>query len=690
MAIEEANVQATLHDEALEELGLSEQPFIDDKKRSRFSDSTSQKVRATLEQHLRFGESLHLFLGDHGAGKTVFLSQLIKHCKSSIKPFVAKGQENFETVAFLAAVLNQLGGDEAESVSDHVDALVPLFEKLADEQMSVVLAIDDAHLAPIEEIAELIDIMPAFVSDDTKNARLLLTGEPRLNDELAAIADEFDGLTLEHAVTMLQPMDESRIRDYITSRLNQAGHTDVFPFTDKAITKIQRESRGLPANVNILASKYLNTVYAGGAAVGGKGFLTALGWPLVAMGAAAVGLIAWGLSMFFGNSGPASPVVETTSPVARQESVATDNIADADSKLMEEESDTGIIADNTASITPVTPSDATETAKTGSEVAAVEDDGLLMPKDRANADGEFDTSSAIAAALDQNSSSLETDSATAAGTSTSESVAAVTKAIDSTTIPIATTETQTQTQTQTDDSANQTDTNQVEPESTPAVEIPIVADADAVNDDTGSEQVPGSVTVPITNPFADNQEPVVPDATPDPVNVIVAQEASETPETNENGVVVQVEPLAAANTSQTSVPTTSSPTAVPAGGTSESVVVNTGEAVTLPQTVINRAVENERWVLFQEPTSFTVQLATSRERDYIIDLAQSLAAEDPVAIYPFLTTNSNNPVFGLLSGLYKTRTQAIEAVEQMDPATKQFGVWIRPISDLQADIKKQP
>ena len=102
--------------------------------------------------------------------------------------------------------------------------------------------------------------------------------------------------------------------------------------------------------------------------------------------------------------------------------------------------------------------------------------------------------------------------------------------------------------------------------------------------------------------------------------------------------------------------------------------------------VTPRAVENERWVLFQEPTHFTVQLATSRERNYILELAQGLS-ESPVAIYPFRTTDSQNPVFGLLSGLYETRSEAVNAVEEMSNDAKRFGVWIRPISDLQAAIK---
>ena len=57
--------------------------------------------------------------------------------------------------------------------------------------------------------------------------------------------------------------------------------------------------------------------------------------------------------------------------------------------------------------------------------------------------------------------------------------------------------------------------------------------------------------------------------------------------------------------------------------------VTNGIAVTEP----NRAIENERWVLFQSPTKFTVQLATSRERGYIIDLAQTMQVNDPCLLY---------------------------------------------------------
>ncbi|OED35478.1 hypothetical protein AB833_30110 [Chromatiales bacterium (ex Bugula neritina AB1)] len=686
MTVDDANAQVTLHDEAIEELGLNDQPFIDNKKRNRFSDSTTQKIRSALEQHLRFGESLHLFLGEEGAGKTVFLSQLIKNCKSTIKPFVAKGAENFEALAFLAAVLNQLGGEAAESVSDHVDALIPLFENLAEENLSVVLAIDDAHLAPIEEIAELIDIMPSFTDREQKNARLLLTAEPRLKDELKAIADEFEELTLQHATTTLYPLDKERVREYLTTRLNQVGHTDVFPFTDKSIEKIHHDSGGLPARINPLAAKYLNNVYAGGIGSGGSGLLAALGWPILAMGAAAVGLIAWGLSMFF------SGTAEDTSLADAQSGV--DNIT-----LVAEQDDIVVTDVSTDSITPVTATSvASNDITTGPEIAE-EDDGLVLPQDL-----QTETSTAMASQVSnvQNDAGELTagnltdttptaDNVTSTQTTiaadTSSTTAAPESVVAEIVQPVATEADDTVAEalentpvepTETEIVIASIDATKQEPavmvpepatvETVVAVEPKKVTNADRVPEPVAAEPVvPESVAVAIDDAQVSDQSPVVPAATPDPVSVAVAVAVDAAPtssgavavDTGNNGVAVQLPTL------------------------------NSAENTLDSQTTIEKAIENERWVLFQAPTKFTVQLATSRERSYIIELAQTLEAENPIAIYPFLTTNSNNPVFGLLSGLYETRTEAIQAVAEMQPATKQFGVWIRPISDLQAAIKKR-
>ena len=665
MVVEEAIGDATLHDETLAELGLKDQPFIDNKKFNRFSDSTTQQVRADMEQHLRFGESIHLFTGDKGVGKTVFLSQLIKHCKSSINPFVAKGTEDFETIAFLAAVLNQLGGDEAESIADHVEALAPLFGALADEQKSVVLAIDDAHHAPIEEIAELIDIMGSFTQENgDKTARLLLTGEPRLKDELTAIAAEFedDGFSFQHATTTLPPLDESRVGDYLTHQLNQAGFTDVFPFTDKAIGKIYRESSGIPTQVNAMGARYLNTVYSGAAApAGGKGLFAALGWPLVALGAAAMGLIAWGLSMFVGNDPQTTTVVAVDEPAVTIESSSSAN-ADSTNESALQTNDTALVvsadsgdAQPTVPVITAEPNtvQSSDIITVPTETVAQPDDTLLKPADRLVVEAETTTP------IVQTTPQEDTTEAIAQPeppTVDTDAVAENAEELVVTSLP---------------------STNPAVETVTAATPEPLVDEVEGV--ETVIAEVPDSVLVDVPNSGAESAN--------EPQTQSTGTDASAIPELDTSGIAVAIDELSATsiNSVRTAQPNTS---AAASSNTAEDNSAGVAVAVEEP-TIITRAIENERWVLFQAPTKFTVQLATSRERDYIIDLAQSLDTDEPIAIYPFLTTNSNNPVFGLLSGLYETRSEAIAAVENMASETKQFGVWIRPIADLQSDIKKR-
>jgi type II secretory pathway predicted ATPase ExeA len=689
MATDQSLSEARLTDETLAELGLTEQPFLENKKFGRFSDSTSQKIRAALEQNLRFGDSVHLFVGEKGVGKSVFLSQLLKHCKNNIKPFVAKGDENFESVAFLAAVLNQLSDEQhdAESVNDYVDALVPLFETRAGEKMSVVLAIDDAHMAPIEEIAELINLMPAFADEDNEpTARLLLTGDASLQTELDALADEFDEGAYQPSVTTLLPLDETRISDYLSSRLKQAGHADAFPFTDKAIAKIYRESEGLPVGINASAANYLNKVYTSAPAkVGGAGFLSALGWPLVALGTAAVGLIAWGLSMFFTGDKPDSVVTVDSTPVVttedstvivgNTENTETETVTTGDTLIVgstEQSSDatdnsTSLLADNSsvsstrnttgdtaANILVESTEDATAAATTvQNDLSQGADQLVTVVQDTATNTGEA-LQNTTAGAVETVTEVVEgtTDQATNLASNVATETANAGQQAVNTGSDILTTVNETVTQR----------TEQMSTEPAVIVEQDTQVAQNSVSVDTSAITSQGTAT-----------------ALPESVEVIVsgaantvAQPADSLLDTDTDAASVQAE-----DNGGIAVPVQ------PQLTDSNGVELN----VEQPDAQIQRAVENERWVLFQEAGKFTVQLATSRERGYIIDLAQSLPAQDPVAIYPFLTTNSKNPVFGLLSGLYNTREEAVAAVANMDPAAKQFGVWIRPIGDLQTAIK---
>ena len=648
MAVEDAHAEAKLHDETLKELGLSEQPFLEDKKRQRFADSTTQKTRAALEQHLRFGDSLHLLIGDTGAGKTVLLSQLIKHCKSSIKPFVVKGSEEFQAEAFLAAVLHQLDGEPADSINEHIDLLIPQFQQITDDQYSVVLVVDDAHLAPLDEVAALIDMMHQFESDDGKIARLLLTGKPSLKNAITTIENQFEEIDLNYSTNLVPSMDNDRVREYLSSRLNQAGHANAFPFTDKAIAKIQRDSGGLPGKINTEASQYLNGVYRGDAAAKtGAGLFGNVGWPAVAMGAAALGLIGWGLSLFFGNNDQNTDIVQIPS-----ETTVSGTLPDS----------SGDSSGNTV-VKPVTNGE-------------IINDSVALESTDEQGNGTGDLMLPVESTINTQANTqtiAETNLISSSDTDGNNQVVIDKPAI--TTEPVEQAE-QSLVVESLDNPGLQPELQQeqqIGPSPSETVAETSVTDTSKI---ISERTVPGSAAVDTDQLVEELMEL---DSTVSNTETGIVDEAASQLE----GTVVNIDNIVIEN------PQATQGVEVVVDDTDAAAVAPTEGRLVPNPPAIERAIENERWVLFQSPTKFTIQLATSRERSYIIDLAKTMEVTDPVAIYPFFTTDSQNPVFGLLSGLYETRSEAIAAVESMSEDAKKFGVWIRPVSDLQDDIKRR-
>lgn len=625
MPVQDAQSGARLHDETLNELGLTEQPFLEDKKRQPITDTTQQKTRAALEQHVRFGDSLHLLIGEEGAGKTVLLQQLLKHCKNSIKPFVVKGTADFQANAFLYVVLNELNKEEQteQSVEKYIDSLAPIFDQITTDQLNPVLIIDDAHLAPIEEIAVLVDAIQNFQNESGQTARLLLTGTNALKQSINHFEQQYQDLNLSYSTTLMPPLDETRTQQYLSARLQQAGFADTFPFTDKAISQIQRDAHGLPDGINHAASNYLNGVYGGTVANNTKaGWLSSVEWPVLALGAAALAAIGLGLSLFFGNK-PETDVI----PVA-----ATDAAIETEKPVMESSSanESTIIASQDNLVLPDTDSD-TEVAQDSAIVASESIEQTLARTETIREEITEERSLVVPTSIVQNEVNQSTDN------------------------------------TVLEDVAN----------NTPAS----VTELSSNNQDSAAAKSVGSINnAPIadTGQIADNELL----QTTDPAPLAAANNSPEnsTDSFSDNGN---------SNLTNTDTELLEGDTDAAATAPADIFSEPPAETIETPERAIERAIENERWVLFQSPLKFTVQLATSRERSYIIELAQTMDVQDPVAIYPFLTTNSSNPVFGLLSGLYDTRSEAIAAVDNMSDEVKKFGVWIRPVSDLQADIKRR-
>gem|GEM_PF-6097734 len=149
-----------------------------------------------------------------------------------------------------------------------------------------------------------------------------------MQQSITRIESQVADLNLNYSTTDVAPLDEARTREYLTHRLNTAGFANTFPFTDKAISKIQHDSLGLPGNINQEAAQYLNGVYRGAPVKSDNGgWLASLEWPVLLVGAAAIGAIGIGLVTFFGkDSKPDTVIPVAASDAIEQPVVATTSV----------------------------------------------------------------------------------------------------------------------------------------------------------------------------------------------------------------------------------------------------------------------------------------------------------------------------------------------------------------------------
>ena len=95
-----------------------------------------------------------------------------------------------------------------------------------------------------------------------------------------------------------------------------------------------------------------------------------------------------------------------------------------------------------------------------------------------------------------------------------------------------------------------------------------------------------------------------------------------------------------------------------------------------------------QWMLEQNPEHFIIQYGSSSDLKLLKQFAAEMGTEDPIAIYPFKTTPSGKPVFGIASSLHGDLDAGLNYVEQLPAAVREFGPWVRPLKNVQRQIRK--
>jgi type II secretory pathway predicted ATPase ExeA len=205
-------------------------------------------------------QQIGVISGECGAGKTVAARAAVATLDSSRHTVLYMGTPGIGLRGIYAQVVAKLGGQPRY----HCSALIPQAQDLlaaesAERGKQVVLVIDEAHLLGPDALDGLRCLSNTGMDQHTPFC-LLLLGQPTLRAHLrlGAFAALDQRVSLRYTITGLAPTETA---SYITHHLALAGRTDTL-FSDDAIALIHQVSRGLPRQVNNLATQSLIAAFA--------------------------------------------------------------------------------------------------------------------------------------------------------------------------------------------------------------------------------------------------------------------------------------------------------------------------------------------------------------------------------------------------------------------------------------------
>ncbi|HEV2370204.1 MAG TPA: AAA family ATPase [Acidimicrobiales bacterium] len=209
--------------------------------------------------------AIGVITGEVGAGKTVAVRAALGDLDGSRHTVIYLGNPAVGARGLYYTIVNRLGGVprfyKASLIPQAADALAA---EVSERGRRVVLAVDEGHLLAADQLEELRLLTNADM-DSTSPFALVLVGQPTLRQRLrlGAFAALDQRVALRYAIP---PMTAAETGDYIAHHLKLAGRSDTL-FTDDAVARIHKASRGLPRAVNNLAVQALIAAYANNSAL---------------------------------------------------------------------------------------------------------------------------------------------------------------------------------------------------------------------------------------------------------------------------------------------------------------------------------------------------------------------------------------------------------------------------------------
>ena len=208
-----------------------------------------QNAITSLDFGLMDDAGLILFTGDIGTGKTTLIHHILRRIGADFTVAVVFNT-NVDAGQLLGIILQEFGLN-AESVNKAaaIKTLSRFLIDLRSRNKRPLLIIDEAQSLSLDALEE-IRLLSNLQDGSTMLLQIMLVGQPELKDRLKS--PSMASLTQRIAVNYhLKPFEREETAQYIAHRLQTAGgRPDLF--TDAAIDRIHRMTRGIPRSINIL------------------------------------------------------------------------------------------------------------------------------------------------------------------------------------------------------------------------------------------------------------------------------------------------------------------------------------------------------------------------------------------------------------------------------------------------------
>jgi general secretion pathway protein A len=257
--------------------GLTEAPFsIAPNPAYLFMTERHQEALAHLYHGIESDAGFVLLTGDIGTGKTTvcrrFLHHLPQHTQVAfiLNPCV-------DRIELLQAIAKELQIPNSENEAANLCQLTDdLHEYLLDNHakgINTVLLVDEAQqIQP--PVLEFIRLLTNLETDKQKLLKIILVGQPELNDILAqpAMVQLSQRITARYHI---YPLTINEITNYINHRLHVAGYTQGRPlFSARRIKQLFAMTKGVPRLINVICDRALLGAYSQSATTVGGEVLT--------------------------------------------------------------------------------------------------------------------------------------------------------------------------------------------------------------------------------------------------------------------------------------------------------------------------------------------------------------------------------------------------------------------------------